>query len=118
MPGNFKQCLPLDFLVQSIENVGGLEKARLHEGDLLYVATRNSMYHIRVLSNNAYEVTGGWFDKKGISPVRTTIAGCTWGGSAIIKSLAAANGLCIEFGNRLITTPVSRIRVVRREQQN
>jgi hypothetical protein len=118
MSENHKHCLPLDSLVRSRENVEGLQKAELHKGDLLYVSTRNSTYRIRVLSSNAYEVTGGWFDRKGLSPSRTTIAGCTWGGSTIIKSLAAANGLCIEFGNRLITTPVSRICLLRREQLN
>lgn len=118
MPENLARTIALDSLVQSMKNVVGLQRAHLHEGDLLCVVTRNSTYRIRVLSSNAYEVTGGWFDKKGLSPARTTIAGCTWGGSTIVKSLIAAKGLCMEFGNRLITTPVVRILIIRKEQQN
>ncbi len=118
MPENSQRCVALQSLVQSMKNVSGLQRGQLHKGDRLFVATRNSMYRICVLGDGRYEVTGGWFDKKGLSPARTTIAGCTWGGSAIIIGLVAANGLCIEFGNRLITTPVTRIHLVRTVQLN
>jgi len=50
-----------------------------------------------------------------MSPVTTSIAGCTWGGSSIKVNIVAACGLCLEFGNRLITSPIQRIIVVRRE---
>jgi hypothetical protein len=41
--------------------------------------------------------------------MQTTIAGCTWGGSAIKVDVIAAIGLSIEFGNRVITSAVQRI---------
>jgi hypothetical protein len=42
----------------------------------------------------------------------TTIAGCTWGGTAIHTELAAAQGLFLEFGNRVMTTRIRSFRVV------
>ncbi|MEX1138082.1 MAG: hypothetical protein WEB33_07315 [Bacteroidota bacterium] len=118
MPGQLRNFAALDSIIQSVGHISGLEKTYLHRGDFLFVRTRNSTYRIYALGNNTYEVAGGWFDKKGLSPMKTTIAGCTWGGSAIMTGFAAACGLCLEFGNRLVTTPVSRIHLVRREQQN
>jgi hypothetical protein len=56
-----------------------------------------------------YSVSGGWFDKKGLSPMTTRIAGCTWGGSAIKVDTAAVCGLRLEFGNRLITSTIQKI---------
>ncbi|MBF8296509.1 MAG: hypothetical protein HW389_3054, partial [Bacteroidetes bacterium] len=65
-----------------------------------------------------YEVSGGWFDKKALSPVQLKISGCTWGGSAIKIDLIAACGLRIEFGNRLITSPIQKIFVLPHIVQN
>ena len=118
MPNDFSHCVALDSLIQSVDRVGGVEKIHLNEGDILFARTRNSTYRIRSLGGNAYEVSGGWFDKKGLSPARTSIAGCTWGGSAIMTSLAVATGLCIEFGNRLITSRVSTVHLIRKSRQN
>jgi hypothetical protein len=44
------------------------------------------------------------------------IAGCTWGGSAIKIDIVAACGLCLEFTNRLTTSPIQKIFLFR--QQN
>ena len=118
MPGQLRNSPALDSIIQSVAHISGLEKTHFHRGDFLFVRTRNSTYCIHALGNNTYEVAGGWFDKKGLSPMKTTIVGCTWGGSVIMTGFAAACGLCLEFGNRLVTTPVSRIHLVRREQQN
>lgn len=75
-------------------------------GDLLIVRTRNSVYLIRRDADGQYLVSGGWFARKGAGVTRTTIAGCTAGGSMIRCDVIAARGLCIEFGNRLITSAV------------
>lgn len=118
MSRTLRTYYPLDALIAQTGHMTGLHKSHFRSGDLLIAWTRNSVYRIRSLGGTLVEVTGGWFDKKGLSPMRTSIAGCSWGGNAIIPGLAAANGLCLEFGNRLITTPVVRIVCVPREQQN
>jgi hypothetical protein len=64
-----------------------------------------------------YSVSGGWFDREGVSPQKMTINGCTWGGSAINLDLVAAPGLFLEFGNQVLTTRIQHVRVIRREDQ-
>ena len=39
--------------------------------------------------------------------------GCTWGGTAIKRDLVAARGLRLEFGNRVVTSPIREVRVIR-----
>ena len=95
-----------------VENASGLRQVRKTDcakGDTIYVKTANSVYAIRILSDRNCVVSGGWFDKKGLSPVQSRIVGCTWGGSAIKLDIIAACGLCLEFGNRLVTTPIQKI---------
>ena len=81
------------------------------------VTTRNSVYWIWVLQEDLYSVSGGWFDLKGLSPYKTGINGCTWGGSAIKHDIVAAPGLFLEFGNWVTTTRIQHIRVIRSEEQ-
>ncbi|MEP6994067.1 MAG: hypothetical protein ABI968_06045 [Acidobacteriota bacterium] len=99
-----------------VEQVGFIEhvrKADLRRGDQLLVATENSIYSICVLEDATYSISGGWFDTQGISPVRTSIAGCTWGGTAIKQDIVAACGLRLEFGNRVVTTRIREVRIFR-----
>jgi hypothetical protein len=42
-----------------------------------------------------------------------SISGCTWGGTAIKRDLVAARGLRLEFGNRVVTSPIREVRVIR-----
>ena len=44
-----------------------------------------------------------------------SIAGCTWGGTVIKCDIVAARGLRLEFGNRVVTSPIREVRVVRDE---
>ena len=44
-----------------------------------------------------------------MSPIKTTIKGCTWGGSIIKTDIVAACGLNLEFGNRLLTSAIQKI---------
>ena len=88
-------------------------KSDLQMGDWLIVTTLNSTYSIRVLGDYAYLVQGGWFDRNGLSPIKTTITGCTWGGSAVKVDVAAACNLHLEFGNRVVTSPIQKVRVLR-----
>ncbi|HLF15335.1 MAG TPA: hypothetical protein VI932_10645 [Bacteroidota bacterium] len=108
----------LSAIVDSAERVPRIRRIDVRDGDWLLVKTRNSVYTILVGTGGTCRVSGGWFDRRGKSPMATTVAGCTWGGSVIKVDLLAAIGLCIEFGNRLITTEARRIVLLRRESLN
>ncbi|HSD64378.1 MAG TPA: hypothetical protein VLB50_11285 [Ignavibacteriaceae bacterium] len=96
-------------LTDSSDKLMQVHKSRLEPGDMIYLKTLNSLYIIKVISNDEYLVSGGWFDKQNISPQKMSIRGCTWGGSAIKTDIIAATGLCIEFGNNLITSKIHKI---------
>lgn len=102
----------LTTIARHSENLFQIRKVDLRPGDCFYVKTLNSVYTIRVMASGQYLVSGGWFDKKGLSPQKTTITGCTWGGSVIKLDVVAACGLCLEFGNRVITTPIKKVWVI------
>lgn len=99
----------LHSIVSSVDGTAGIRRDQVGDGDWLLVKTRNSVYTILIRRGGACRVSGGWFDRRGKAPMDTTVAGCTWGGSVIKVDLVAAIGLCIEFGNRLITTEARRI---------
>ena len=90
-----------------------VQKSELRRGDRVVVATENSVYCISVLGDSTYSVWGGWFDRQGVSPVRLSISGCTWGGSVIKHDIVAACGLRLEFGNRVVTSRIRAVRVIR-----
>ncbi|MGH9367493.1 MAG: hypothetical protein ACRD3M_07445, partial [Thermoanaerobaculia bacterium] len=64
-------------------------------------------------SSSRSSVRGGWFDRQKLSPVTTSIAGCTWGGSAIKNDIVAACRLHLEFGNRVLTSRIREVLVIR-----
>ena len=105
----------LQGLVERADTEKEVRRTDLRVGDYVFVVTCNSLYTIMVDGERKYRVSGGWFDRQGLSPVTTSIAGCTWGGSLIKVNVLASCGLCLEFGNRLITSPIQKIVVVRRE---
>jgi len=108
-------------LERIIEQTAGLpqvRKADLQFGDLVLIATRNSIYSVSAVDDGFYLVCGGWFDKKGLSPVKTTVTGCTLGGSIVKLDIVAACGLRLEFGGRVVTTPIEKICVIRLGSQN
>jgi hypothetical protein len=92
-----------------------VRRADLCRGTRVLVATENSVYSIDVLEDATYSVRGGWFDRQGLSPVRISIAGCTWGGTVIKNDIVAACGLHLEFGNRVVTSRIRQIHVIRAE---
>ena len=108
----------LEKIVESTTHLKQVRKADLQLGDLLLITTRNSVYSVRVLDNDLYLVSGGWFDNKGLSPMKIRINGCTWGGSIIKIDIVAACGLCLEFGNRVVTTPIQKVCLIRYGSQN
>jgi hypothetical protein len=105
-------------IVEHTTNLKQVRKSDLQFGDLVFITTRNSNYTLRVFGDGFYLVSGGWFDRKGLSPMKTTITGCTLGGSIIKLDVMAACGLCLEFGNRVVTSTVQKICVVRGGNQN
>ena len=102
----------LEKIVDSLEQLTQVFKKDLRFGDLVLITTLNSVYTVQVLEDGFYLVSGGWFDKKGLSPMKTTINGCTWGGSIIKIDIMAACGLCVEFGNRVVTTPIQKVCII------
>lgn len=108
----------LEKIVSRSDRIDKVAKDGLMPGDYVMVKTTNSIYTIRKQDNNLYEVQGGWFDQQGLSPATLTIKGCTWGGSIIHIGLVAACGLYIEFGNNVITSPISKIVVIKSRQLN
>ena len=108
----------LEKIVEGTTHLKQVRKADLQYGDLLLITTHNSVYSVRVLDNDLYLVSGGWFDNKGLSPMKIRINGCTWGGSIIKIDIVAACGLCLEFGNRVVTTPIQKVCLIRYGSQN
>ena len=109
MTGSVKMGQNLATIVEMADKVQQVYKTNLRPGDYMLVQTCNSVYTLRVVGDGWFEISGGWFDRKNKSPMRVRISGCTWGGSAIKINIAAACGLCLEFANRVVTTPVQRI---------
>lgn len=103
----------LEKLIESAPLLNQVKKSDLKFGDVVLITTKNSIYSVSVLNNGLYSVLGGWFDRKQASPALVTINGCTWGGSAIKVDVIAACGLRLEFGNRVLTTTIQRVSILR-----
>ena len=103
----------VDRLVEQTRCSESVPRSELQRGDCVIVTTENSIYVIRVLDGSNYAISGGWFDRQGLSPAQTSIAGCTWGGSAIKRDTVATCGLRLEFGNRVVTSRIRQILLVR-----
>lgn len=103
----------LDKIVESSLVLQQVRKEDLQFGDMVLITTRNSLYSIYVLDTENYLVSGGWFDRKGLSPIKASVTGCTWGGSIIKVDTLAACGLRLEFGNRVLTTTIQKVAVIR-----
>ena len=108
----------LESLVKFATSLQEVRRSDVRSGDRIIVKTVNSVYSVRVGQDGHFTVSGGWFALKGKSPATTTIRGCTWGGSAIKFDVVAACGLRIEFGNRLVTSPIQKIFIFSRWIEN
>jgi len=95
--------------IEETQYTAQVRKREVYRGDWVLVRTCNSVYTIRMLDDHHCLVSGGWFDRHGLSPVVTSITGCSWGGCMIKTDIIAACGLCLEFGNRVITSPIRAI---------
>lgn len=90
-------------------------KRDLEPGDYVIVSTRNSVYYLQALGGDLFHASGGWFDRSS-APRTVTVSGCTFGGSVICTDIVAAHGLFLEFGNRVSTTRIQDVRVLRQRE--
>ncbi|MEO5894143.1 MAG: hypothetical protein ABIS06_00400 [Vicinamibacterales bacterium] len=93
--------------------VEGVRDADLQSGDWVIVQTKNSTYALRANGDGTFDATGGWFLREPSSGERMRIAGCTWGGSALLTRMIAAPGMFLEFANNVRTTRIREVRVLR-----
>jgi hypothetical protein len=112
------QAQSLEKIVKKSADLKQIRKSEVHYGDCLQIYTLNSQYTLRVLNNDYYLVSGGWFDQKDVSPTIIKIRGCTWGASIIKIDILAACGLCIEFTNRVVTSTIQKVILKRYNFQN
>ena len=103
----------LETITLEAGRVDQIRKSDLRWGDWIVVRTRNSVYTLRMIDDERFAVSGGWFDEQALSPHAVTVNGCTWGGSAIKQDIVAAPGLCLEFGNRVMTSRIRQVQVLR-----
>lgn len=108
----------LDAIVEASALVQGVTREDVRDGDCLVIETRNSTYSLCPLGDGTFSVVGGWFDRKGLSPCRVAVNGCTFGGRAISSRLLAAPGLFLEFANRVTTTRILEVRILRAASRN
>lgn len=66
--------------IEESNKKGGIQLEKLAVGTRVEAQTLNTLYKIKALGNNKYEVHGG---SRFPEPVETTIGGSTWGGSMI-----------------------------------
>ena len=64
----------LEGMVRQYQGLPVLHRTQIRVGDMVYVKTMNSVYQIRVEEGRLFSVSGGWFDHRGNSPAKTTIA--------------------------------------------
>ena len=121
MPGADQTISQYRTLSAIADHAGQLEavyKKDLEVGDRVVVTTRNSTYTIHAFREGQYTVSGGWFDRHGLSPTNVAINGCTWGGHAIKEDILAANGLHLEFENNVVTSRILRYQVIRCSEES
>ena len=103
----------LDSLAASAGCVDGVRAGDVQPGDWVIVRTRNSTYSLLANADGTFDATGGWFSREEQSGVRLRVAGCTWGGTALLTRMIAAPGMFLEFANNVRTTRIREVRIVR-----
>lgn len=105
--------LSLDRLASRAPELGGVREADVEIGDWVIVRTKNSTYALRVNGDGTFDATGGWFRKHPRDGEGLRVAGCTWGGSALLTGVIAIPGMCLEFANRVTTTRIREVHHIR-----
>jgi hypothetical protein len=106
-------ALSLERLAVAARSMDGIREEDLEPGDVVIIRTRNSTYSLRVNGDGTFDAAGGWFSRHAGSGERVRIAGCTWGGTALLTRMVAARGMCLEFANRVLTTRIRDVRHIR-----
>lgn len=109
----FVRKFSLEGLATRAPELPGVRESDLQPGDWVIVRTRNSTYALRVNDDGTFDASGGWFTRNARAGERLRIAGCTWGGSAVLTSMVAAPGMFLEFANRVTTTRIREVRHIR-----
>ena len=112
------QAQSLEKIVLKSADLKQIRKSDVQFGDYIHIFTLNSQYTLRVLNNDCFLISGGWFDQKNGAPTIIKIRGCTWGASIIKIDILAACGLCIEFTNRVVTSTIQKVILKRYKFQN
>ena len=89
----------------------------LQPGDELTVMTKSSLYQVRVMKEDNFVVSGGWFDENGESPRHTRILGCSMDVKTINESIICAYGHHVHFDNGVVTSQVRNIEVKRHQDR-
>jgi hypothetical protein len=103
----------LDTLAAAAAATSGVRVEDLEPGDRVIVHTRNSVYSLLVKAEGTFEASGGWFTREAQSGTEVRVAGCTWGGSAILTRMIAAPGMFLEFANHVRTTRIREVRLLK-----
>ena len=106
----------LETMAASAAAVSGIRATDLEPGDCVIVRTRNSTYLLRANDDGTFDATGGWFSRSEEGRMRLRIAGCTWGGSVLLTRMVAAPGMFLEFANKVRTTRICEVRLLRPSQ--
>jgi len=118
LSGQSNTGVSLERLATAGAVVEGVRDADLQSGDWVIVETKNSTYALRANGDGTFDATGGWFLREPASGERMRVAGCTWGGSALLTRMIAAPGMFLEFANRVRTTRIREVRVLRSVPSN
>jgi hypothetical protein len=103
----------LESLASSAACVDGVRAGDVQPGDWVIIRTKNSTYSLLVNDDGTFDATGGWFSREDQPGTRLRVAGCTWGGSALLTRMIAAPGMFLEFANNVRTTRIREVRVLR-----
>ena len=103
----------LEQLAARAPDCSGVRESDVLPGDWIIIRTKNSTYTLRANGDGTFDASGGWFSRRERSGERLRIAGCTWGGSALLIGMIAAPGMCLEFANRVTTTRIRAIHHIR-----
>lgn len=103
----------IESLASCAASVDGVRAGDIQPGDWVIVRTKNSTYSLLANDDGTFDATGGWFSREEQSGARLRVAGCTWGGSALLTRMIAAPGMFLEFANNVRTTRIREVRVLR-----
>ena len=108
-----ERAATLDRLTARSADIEGVWVDDVCPGDWVIVRTRNSVYSLLANADGTYDAAGGWFTREQHSGAGLRVAGCTWGGAALLTRMVAAPGMFLEFGNTVRTTRIREVRLIR-----